>query len=163
VSLAEVSIHDEARPHEADCPLMRAIIAMMCALSLVLASGQNPELAAQNPSPALRSQSSLVLVPTLVTSKSGEIVYGLSAKDFVIEDNGVEQQTRLSETPDTELISLVVAVQVGGSASLVEFDQTKKPSADDSESSQWHKTRCGHSHPRRWCRCRNSYPKPVQR
>ena len=143
MSLAEGSIHDEARPHEADCPLMRAILAMMCALSLVLASGQNPELAAQNPSPALRSQSSLVLVPTLVTSKSGEIVYGLSAKDFVIEDNGVEQQTRLSETPDTELISLVVAVQVGGSASLVEFDQTKKPSAGDSESSQWHKTRKG--------------------
>ena len=122
---------------------MRAILATMCALCLVLATGHNPELVAQNPGPQLRSQSSLVLVPTLVTNKYGEIVYGLSAKDFVIEDNGVEQQTRLSETPDTQLISLVVAVQVGGSASLVEFDQVKKPSADSSESSQWHKTRKG--------------------
>jgi VWFA-related protein len=122
---------------------MRAILATMCALSLDLATGQNPERVAQNTSPALRSQSSLVLVPTLVTNKSGEIVYGLSAKDFIIEDNGVEQQPRLSETPDTQFISLVVAVQVGGSASLVEFDQTKKPSVDDSESSQWHKTRKG--------------------
>jgi VWFA-related protein len=119
------------------------MLVTVCALSLALATGQNPAPSAQNPGPPLLSQSSVVLVPALVTNKAGQIVYGLSAKDFVVEDDGVEQQTRLSETPDSQFISLVVAVQMGGSASLVEFDQPRKPSENDSESSPWYKPRKG--------------------
>ena len=87
--------------------------------------------AAQTQVPTLRSQSNVVLAPTLVIKKSGEIVHGLSTKDFILEDNGMEQEIRLDDTPDAEPISLVVAVQNGGSANL-QFDSTSdQPSALD--------------------------------
>ena len=74
-------------------------------------------LLAQEPVPTLRSESNVVLVPTLVRTKSGEVTYGLEAKDFVIEDDGIEQKVNLDESPAREPMSLVVAVQVGGKAS----------------------------------------------
>jgi VWFA-related protein len=61
----------------------------------------------------LRSQSNLVLVPALVKDQQGGIVYGLQAKDFIVEDDGVEQPTRLDESPEGQPISLVVAIQKG--------------------------------------------------
>jgi hypothetical protein len=61
----------------------------------------------------LRSQSNVVLVPALVKDAAGEIVYGLQASDFVIEDEGVEQAVRLDETPEAQPISLVLAIQKG--------------------------------------------------
>jgi len=60
----------------------------------------------------LRTQSNVVLVPALVKDQDG-IVYGLQAKDFIVEDDGVEQSVRLDETPDGQPISLVVAIQRG--------------------------------------------------
>jgi VWFA-related protein len=51
-------------------------------------------------------------------TKSGKIIHGLQADDFVLEDDGVPQQIHLDETPDAESMSLVVAVQLGGSAYL---------------------------------------------
>ncbi|HEY3971537.1 MAG TPA: VWA domain-containing protein [Candidatus Sulfotelmatobacter sp.] len=61
----------------------------------------------------IRSQSNLVLIPALVKDQEGGIVYGLQAKDFLMEDNGVEQQVRLDEAPEGQPISLVVAIQRG--------------------------------------------------
>src|ERR1700687_1477634 len=61
----------------------------------------------------LRSQSNLVLIPALVKDREGGIVYGLQAKDFVVEDDGVEQPVRLDEAPEGQPISLVVAIQRG--------------------------------------------------
>jgi VWFA-related protein len=63
--------------------------------------------------PTLRSQSNVVLVPTLVKDQQRGIVYGLQARDFIVEDNGVEQAARLDETPEGQPISLVVAIQRG--------------------------------------------------
>ena len=54
-----------------------------------------------------------MLVPALVRDKSGEIVYGLQAKDFIIEDDGVVQTVHLDEAAESEPVSLVVAVQCG--------------------------------------------------
>jgi VWFA-related protein len=54
-----------------------------------------------------------VLVPALVKDKQGGIVYGLQTKDFIVEDDGVEQPVRLDEVPEGQPISLVVAVQRG--------------------------------------------------
>ncbi|MFZ0733842.1 MAG: VWA domain-containing protein [Candidatus Sulfotelmatobacter sp.] len=65
----------------------------------------------------LRSQSNLVLIPTLVKDSQGETVYGLQAKDFTIEDNGVEQNVRLDDAPEGQPISLVLAIQTGRRAS----------------------------------------------
>src|ERR1700719_5099696 len=61
----------------------------------------------------LRSQSNLVLIPALVKDRDGGIVYGLQAKDFIVEDDGVEQPARLDEAPEGQPISLVVAIQRG--------------------------------------------------
>lgn len=61
----------------------------------------------------LRTQSNVVLVPTLVRDSQGEIVYGLQAKDFVIEDDGMEQEVRLDEQPESHPVSLVIAIQTG--------------------------------------------------
>src|ERR1700689_5850630 len=63
--------------------------------------------------PTLRSQSTVVLVPTLVKDQQGGIVYGLPARDFIVEDNGVEQAARLDETPEGQPISLAGAIQPG--------------------------------------------------
>lgn len=60
-----------------------------------------------------RTQSNVVLVPALVRDKAGDIVYGLQAKDFVIEDNGVPQEGHLDEAAEDNPVSLVVAVQCG--------------------------------------------------
>jgi VWFA-related protein len=64
----------------------------------------------------LRTQTNIVLVPALVKDQHGGIVYGLEAKDFVIEDDGVSQPVRLDEAPEGQPISLVVAIQRGRSA-----------------------------------------------
>jgi VWFA-related protein len=61
----------------------------------------------------LRTQSNVVLIPALVKDQQGGIVYGLQAKDFIVEDDGVEQPVRLDETPEGQPVSLVVAIQKG--------------------------------------------------
>jgi VWFA-related protein len=61
----------------------------------------------------LHARSNLVLVPALVKNSQGDIVYGLQAKDFIVEDNGEEQTVRLDESPEGQAISLVVAIQKG--------------------------------------------------
>ncbi|MGO8720164.1 MAG: VWA domain-containing protein [Acidobacteriaceae bacterium] len=66
--------------------------------------------------PTLRTRTNLVLVPTLVETKSGEPVFTLTAKDFLVTDNGVEQKIHLDTETYRQPISIVVLVQVGGSA-----------------------------------------------
>jgi len=64
----------------------------------------------------LTVQSTLVLVPALVKAKSGQLVYTLTAKDFVLTDNGVVQPLKLEEDTGGEPLALVVVVQTGGDA-----------------------------------------------
>src|SRR5579863_7742968 len=61
----------------------------------------------------LRSQSNVVLIPALVKENKGGIVYGLQAKDFIVEDDGVEQAIHLDEAPEGQPVSLIVAIQRG--------------------------------------------------
>lgn len=61
----------------------------------------------------LRSQANVVVIPALVKDAQGEVVYGLEAKDFVVEDDSIEQPARLDEVPEGQPVSLVVAVQTG--------------------------------------------------
>ncbi|MGA9800710.1 MAG: VWA domain-containing protein [Terriglobales bacterium] len=63
--------------------------------------------------PTFNAQANVVLVPTLVRDADGKVVYGLQAKDFVIEDDGVEQAASLDEAADAEPVSLVIALQCG--------------------------------------------------
>ncbi len=63
--------------------------------------------------PTFRTQANVVLVPALVRDKSGNVIYGLTKEDFVVEDEGVPQALHLDEAAESEPVSLVVAVQVG--------------------------------------------------
>ena len=66
--------------------------------------------------PTLRARTNLVLVPTLVETKTGEPVFNLTAKDFAVTDNGVEQKIHLDTETYAQPISIVVLLQVGRSA-----------------------------------------------
>src|SRR5258706_5020787 len=74
------------------------------------------------------SQSNVVVIPALVKSAKGEIVYGLGAKDFVVEDDGVEQPVRLDEAAEGSVVSVVVAIQRGRRANY-EFPRIRGLSA----------------------------------
>jgi len=74
------------------------------------------------------TQSNVVVIPALVKSAKGEIVYGLTAKDFVVEDDGVEQAVRLDEAAEGSAVSLVVAIQRGRRANY-EFPRIRGLSA----------------------------------
>ena len=80
--------------------------------ALIALSLKCPFTAAQE-QPTFRTQSNVVLVPVLVHDKSGGIVYGLKAGDFIVEDEGVPQAVQLDQAAESEPLSLVVAVQVG--------------------------------------------------
>ncbi len=64
----------------------------------------------------LHGGTSVVLVPTLVTNIAGEPIFGLTAADFTVYDNGVEQKLQLDEETLGVPTSVVVAVQKGHSA-----------------------------------------------
>ena len=75
---------------------------------------------AGEPDYTLRTQSNVVLMPTQVETKHGDVLYTLKADQFVVEDNGVRQTVRLDDDTDSLGLSLVVAVQCSRSA-IMEF------------------------------------------
>jgi VWFA-related protein len=76
----------------------------------------------------LHSQSNVVVIPALVKSAQGEIAYGLEAKDFVVEDDGVEQVVHLDEAAEGQPASMVIAIQRGRRADY-EFPRMRGLSA----------------------------------
>jgi VWFA-related protein len=70
-----------------------------------------------NPPPAsITVRSNLVVVPALVRTKSGELIYTLKANDFILTDNGVVQKLRLEEDTGTQPLAMVIIAQTGGDA-----------------------------------------------
>ncbi len=70
--------------------------------------------------PPIQTNVHLVLVPTTVTDRKGNLIDGLNAEDFVVTDDGVKQTFHM-DTSDTVLapVSLVVAVQCSGISASV--------------------------------------------
>jgi VWFA-related protein len=64
----------------------------------------------------LKTQSNIVLVPTTVQTKHGEMIYALKPEQFVVEDDGVAQKIHMDEDTDALGLSLVVVVQCSRSA-----------------------------------------------
>ena len=77
----------------------------MCALTVALVAQDQ----------GLKTNVRLVLVPTTVTDKKGNLIDGLHEDDFVVTDDGARQKVHL-DTSDTVLapVSLVVLVQSSG-------------------------------------------------
>ncbi len=70
----------------------------------------------------LRSESTVVLVPALVRTASGKLVFTLKADDFRVTDDGIEQKLTLDQDTDGEPLALVVVIEVGG-AGARQFSQ----------------------------------------
>ncbi len=89
----------------------RKIASLLLAFTLVaVLAGQETQ------KPTFRTESTLVLVPTLVRGEGAKPIWGLHASDFVLEDDGVAQTVRLDEAADPGPVSIVVAVQNGRTA-----------------------------------------------
>ena len=72
------------------------------------------EAAPQTGGQTLKVATNFVLVPGLVKTKDGEVVFSLRAEDFVLTDNGVPQELRLEQDTDAQPVAVVVIVQTGG-------------------------------------------------
>jgi VWFA-related protein len=66
------------------------------------------------PAAQLRTETNVVVVPALVSMGGGQPVFTLTADDFKITDDGVEQKLTLDEETGGEPLALVVAVETGG-------------------------------------------------
>jgi VWFA-related protein len=102
-----------------------AIVPLLCfsfdATTKAQSSGQSSpgvqsgvQKQAGSQTPALAVRSNLVLVPALVKNKNGEVVFSLTADDFVLADNGVAQSLSLEADTDSQPLALAVIVQIGG-------------------------------------------------
>lgn len=97
-----------------------SILASLCS-AMVFAQADSP--APQQPAPpavpsqpyTLQTGTKIVLVPATVEVK-GQVLYGLHADQFVIEDNGVPQKVTLDENAEALGMSLVVLLQCSRSA-----------------------------------------------
>lgn len=103
---------------------IRAVKLLVIVFALALCVPRT--LAAQSrPATDIRVQSSLVLVPVLVTTDTGKIVFSLSTNDFVVKDDGIPQSIRLETDTDSEPLALAIIVQTGGrgAAHLADYRQ----------------------------------------
>ena len=77
-------------------------------------TAQTPPISDASPSATITVRSSLVVVPALVKTKSGQLVFTLKADDFTVKDDGIPQKLQLEEDTDSQPLALVVVVEVGG-------------------------------------------------
>ncbi|HEY5382306.1 MAG TPA: VWA domain-containing protein [Acidobacteriaceae bacterium] len=92
--------------------------ALSVAMLMMAASAQTKEAAPTEPnigaSSVISVRSTLVVVPALVKTKSGSLVFTLKADDFTVKDDGIAQTLRMEEDTDSQPIAMVVVVEVGG-------------------------------------------------
>ncbi len=95
-------------------PNSRAYSWLLAPLLLLLAAGH---ARAQQDEPApttLTVRSNLVLLPALVKTKKGDVVFDLTADDFSLTDDGVPQHLTIDPEADSEPLALVICVETGG-------------------------------------------------
>jgi VWFA-related protein len=89
---------------------MVRVLAVLFALCATTAYGQG------GTTPALRANATLILVPTEVHTRAGELIYGLDASQFRLEDNGVVQTPHLDDADTPQRLAVVVVVQCSRTA-----------------------------------------------
>lgn len=82
-------------------------------LAVHAAFGQAAPSLHKGSTPTIRSTSTLVIVPTVVRSTSGERVKNLDSSHFRLADNGIEQKVSVEQTKN-EPLAVVVLEQTGG-------------------------------------------------
>jgi len=98
---------------------------LLLPFSITVAIQAVPALAQQAPDPSspfvFSTQTSIVVVPALVRTHSGQLAFTLKPENFVITDDGVPQKLTLEQNTGDEPLALVVVVEIGG-AGAREFD-----------------------------------------
>ena len=89
----------------------RTLSLLLCLTSLSTWGQQSGEEPNQ---PTLTVRSTLVRVPLLVKNKAGRVVFELTANNFLITDNGVQQKTTLDADTDSQPLALAIVVENGG-------------------------------------------------
>jgi VWFA-related protein len=87
----------------------------MVSLAALSALAQSTTSSHEVSRPTIRSRSTLVIVPTLVRTASGEQVTNLDADHFRLTDNEVEQKISV-EWATNQPVAVVVLMQTGGAA-----------------------------------------------
>ena len=95
-------------------PIYASRISRMLVVSVLICTDLGRQSDAGNPKFTVRSE--LVFLPTRVQDKKGKAIYGLTAKQFMVDDNGERQAVEVDEEPATTGLSLVVVVQCSRSA-----------------------------------------------
>jgi VWFA-related protein len=96
--------------------LLPVVLFALCSLHLAAAQNPAPTAPPGDQNYTLRTQSNVVLVPTTVQTKHGDMIYALKPEQFAVEDNGVPQTVHVDEDTDSLGLSLVVVVQCSRSA-----------------------------------------------
>ena len=91
-----------------------SVVALLMGVSLVAGHAQNKESSPFPQTPELSVRSNLVLVPALVKTKAGKLVFSLDANDFILTDDGVPQPLQMEAGTLSQPLALVVVVQTGG-------------------------------------------------
>ncbi len=101
------------------CPGVQAGMKAFSSSALLLCLAATGVSAQQSDAPqtTLTVQSSLVEVPALVKTRKGEIVFELTANDFLLTDDGVPQHLNLVEDTDSQPLALAIVVETGGTGS----------------------------------------------
>ncbi len=91
-----------------------------CIFTLLIAVAAVDAYAQQNEpaEPPLTVHTTLVMVPVLVTTKAGKVVFELTADDFTVTDNGVPQHFILDEDTGSQPLALAIVVETGGAGAL---------------------------------------------
>ena len=92
--------------------LTLALLGALTAHAQLPAPG-NPETP-QEATTTLSATSTLVRVPVMVTTKSGEPVFTLKAADFQVTDDTAAQQVTLDDETGSQPLALVILIETGG-------------------------------------------------
>jgi VWFA-related protein len=90
----------------------RVLLELGC-LAIMIAPPGHGQAAPGQPS-VFTTQAPLVIVPALVRTKAGDLLFTLTANDFELTDDGVPQELTLEEDTGGEPLALVVVVETGG-------------------------------------------------
>lgn len=84
---------------------MVRVLAVLFAACTATAYSQSPT------TPTIQANSTLVLVPTEVHTRAGELIYGLNASQFQLKDNGILQTPHLDDADEPQKLALAIVVQ----------------------------------------------------
>jgi len=94
--------------------LVAALLLLLPMAGFAQAPAAHSPAAQAPPQTQLHVESTVVLVPALVRTANGKVVFTLKADDFKVTDDGIAEQLTLDEDTGSEPLALVVAVETGG-------------------------------------------------